>query len=56
LKKPKGIKVDGHFNINGGYFYTYSRRSDPMDVSGNTTVAPGYTVYENSPKVVTIAY
>lgn len=56
LKKPKGIKVDGHFSINGGYFYTYSRRSDPMDVSGNTTVAPGYTVYENNPKVVTIAY
>ncbi len=56
LKKPKGVKVDGNFNISGGYFYSYSRRSDPIDVSGNTSVAPGYKTYELKPKVLTIAY
>ena len=56
LKKPKGVNVDGNFSISGGYFYTYSRRNDPLDVNGNTTVAPGYTTWESGPRVVTIAY
>ena len=56
IKKPKGVKIDGSFAISGGYFYTYSRRSDPMDVTGTMSVAPGYTTYEKSPKVMTIAY
>ena len=43
LKKPKGVNVDGNFSISGGYFYTYSRRNDPLDVNGNTTVSPVYT-------------
>ena len=55
-KKPKGVKVDGNFSISGGYFYSYSRRSDPIDVTGTTTVAPGYKTYELTPKVVTIGY
>lgn len=55
-KKPKGVKVDGNFSISGGYFYSYSRRSDPIDVTGTTTVAPGYKTYELTPKVVTIEY
>lgn len=56
IKKPKGIKVDGDFAISGGYFYSYSRRSDPMEVSGITTVATGYKTFDKSPKVITIAY
>ena len=55
-KKPKGVKIDGSFSVTGGYFYTYSRRSDPLDVSGRTTVAPGYKTYDIQPKVITIAY
>ena len=56
VKKPRGVKIDGNFAISGGYFYSYSRRSDPIDVSGTTTVAPGYKTYDIAPKVVTIAY
>ncbi len=56
VKKPKGVKIDGNFMATGGYFYSYSRRSDPLDVSGMTTVAAGYKTYDLSPKVVTIAY
>ena len=56
LKKPKGVNVDGNFSISGGYFYTYSRRNDPLDVNGSTTVAPGYTTWESGPRVMTIAY
>ena len=56
LKKPKGIKIDGNFSITGGNLYSYSRRSDPLDVSGTTTVAPGYVTYSLTPKVLTIAY
>ena len=56
LKKPKGVKLDGNFGIDGGYFYSYSKRSDPMEVAGRTTVAPGYKTYELGPKVLTIAY
>ena len=56
VKKPKGVKIDGNFAISGGYFYSYSRRSDPIDVSGSTSVAKGYKTYELTPKVLTIAY
>ena len=56
MKKPRGVKVDGNFAISGGYFYTYSRRSDPMDVTGTTTVAPGYKTYDKKPKVLIISY
>ena len=56
VKKPKGVKVDGNFAISGGYFYSYSRRSDPLDVSGTTLVAPGYKTYDLMPKVLTIRY
>ena len=56
LKKPKGVKIDGNFSIGGGYFYTYSHRSDPLDVSGQTVIAPGYKTRDQSAKVVTIAY
>ena len=56
VKKPKGVKIDRNLSISGGYFYTYSRRSDPLDVSGTTQVAPGYKTYSLGPKVITIAY
>lgn len=56
LKKPKGVKVDGSLSISGGYFYCYSRRSDPLEVSGNTSIATGYKTYEVLPKALTIAY
>jgi len=56
LKKPKGVKIDGNFAIDGGYFYTYSRRSDPMDVAGTTKVAPGYKTYDQAAKVLIITY
>ena len=55
-KKPKGVKIDGGFAITGGYFYTYSRRSDPLDVTGSTLIASGYKTYDQGPKVITIAY
>ena len=56
VKKPKGVKLDGSFSISGGYFYSYSKRSDPLEVDGRLNVATGYTQYEYTPKVVTIAY
>ncbi len=56
VKKPKGVKLDGDFGISGGYFYTYSRRSDPLDVGGMLNVAAGYKTYDRLPKIITIAY
>lgn len=56
IKKPKGVKLDGDFSMAGGYFYTYSRRSDPLDVAGKVNVAAGYKTYDTGPKVITIAY
>ena len=56
VKKPKGIKIDGNFDISGGYCYSYSRRSDPLEVAGTLQVATGYKTYDRTPKVITIAY
>ena len=56
VKKPKGVKIDGNFAISGGYFYAYSRRSAPMDVSGTTHVSSGSKTYDIQPRVITIAY
>lgn len=56
VKKPKGVKLDGSFAISGGYFYTYSRRSDPLEVAGTMSVASGYLTYDQTPKVITIAF
>ena len=56
IKKPKGVKLDGNFIMDGGYFYSYSRRSDPMDVAGTSSVATGYKTYELTPRLLTIAY
>lgn len=55
-KKPKGVKIDGNFAISGGYFYAYSRRSDPLEVNGTLQVAQGYKTYDLLPKVVIIQY
>ena len=56
VKKPRGVKIDGNFSITGGYFYTYSHRSDPLEVGGQTRVSEGYKTYEITPKRITIAY
>ena len=56
VKKPKGVKLDGSLYVSGGYFYSYSKRSDPVETGGTMTVSPGYTTYTHGPKVVTIAY
>ena len=56
VKKPKGVKIDGNFSISGGYFYTYSRRSDPFEVSGTLQVASGYMTYDKGPRAITISY
>ena len=55
-KKPKGVKIEGSFTISGGSFYTYSRRSDPLDVTGNTVLSPGYKNYQLTPVIMTIEY
>ena len=56
IKKPKGVKIDGNFAISGGYLYSYSRRSDPLEVSGTTSIATGYKTYELTPVILTISY
>ena len=56
MKKPKGVKIDGNFAISGGYFYSYSRRSDPLEVSGTTSVATGYKTYDLTPVILAISY
>lgn len=56
VKKPKGVKIDGNFVVNGGCFYTYSRRSDPLDVAGRAVIRAGYKSYDVKPKSVTIVY
>ena len=55
LKKPKGVKLDGSFTISGGYFYSYSKRSDAMDIAGTTSVTPGYKTYKLEPKYLEIS-
>lgn len=56
IKKPKGVKIDGNMNVSGGYFYTYSRRSDPLEVEGRLNVAAGYKTYQQKAKVLLIEY
>lgn len=56
MKKPKGVNIDGNFTISGGYFYSYSKRSDPLDVTGTITVAPGYNTYDKNPKILIISF
>ena len=56
IKKPKGVKIDGNMNVSGGYFYTYSRRSDPLEVEGSMSVAQGYKTYEKKARVLLIEY
>ena len=40
----------------GGYFYSYSRRSDPLDIAGSTSIATGYKTWDQTPKVIIISY
>jgi len=54
--KAKGAKIDGDFTVTGGYFYSYSSKSRPLDVAGTIAIATGYTTYTSNRKVVTIDY
>jgi len=56
LKAAKGCKIDGNLTVSGGYFYSYSSKSSPIDVVGTLTVADGYTTYALNRKVLTIQY
>ena len=56
MKKPKGVKIDGNFSVTDGYFYSYSRRSDPLEVEGRMSVAEGYKTYQKTPRVLLIEY
>ena len=56
IKKPKGMKIDGNLDVSGGYFYSYSRRSDPLEVEGRLNVAAGYKTYQQKAKVLLIEY
>ena len=56
IKKPKGMKIDGNLDVSGGYFYSYSRRSDPLEVEGRLNVAAGYKTYQKKAKVLLIEY
>jgi len=55
-KKPRGVKIEGNFTMSGGYFYSYSKRSDPLDVSGTVSVADGYRTWDSGPKALTISF
>lgn len=39
---PKGIKVDGTIDIEGGHLYSFSYYSDPIDADNGLTIADGY--------------
>ena len=56
VKKPKGVKLDGSLAIRGGYFYSYSKRSDPLELGGKLEVATGYSTWDMGPKAITIAF
>ena len=56
VKKPKGVKLDGSLTISGGFFYSYSKRSDPLELGGKLEVATGYRTWDMGPKAITIAF
>jgi len=56
LKASKGTKIDGNLTVSGGYYYSYSSKSSPIDVEGTMTVASGYSRYDLNRKVLTIEY
>ena len=56
IKKPKGVKIDGNLSISGGYFYSYSRRSAPVEVNGMTNIATGYKSLQKTAKLFIIDF
>ena len=56
VKKPKGVKLDGSLAVSGGFFYSYSKRSDPLELGGKLEVATGYRTWDMGPKAITIAF
>lgn len=53
---PKGIKVDGALDISGGYIYSFSYYSDPIDADGGMTIADGYTTRNEETYLFEIEY
>ena len=56
VKKPKGVNLDGSLAVSGGFFYSYSKRSDPLELGGKLEVATGYRTWDMGPKAITIAF
>lgn len=53
---PKGIKADENISISGGYIYSYSAASSPIEAKGTLTVAPGYTTYHPGERLWEVGY
>lgn len=56
LSSPKGIKSDASITINGGYVYSYSAASDPIDAATNLIIGNTYTLYESLPRRFIVSY
>ena len=53
---PKGIKADENISISGGYIYSYSAASSPIEAKGTLTVAPGYATYNPGERLWEVGY
>jgi len=53
---PKGIKADENISISGGYIYSYSAASSPIEAKGTLTVAPGYATYNPGERLWEVYY
>ena len=56
LASPKAIKGEAKLIVNGGYLYSYSANSSPIDANGGITVAEGYTLWETKTQRVIISF
>lgn len=56
MSSPKGIKGDKGMSVTGGYVYSYSANSSPLDIKGGLTVGSGYTLWETKPQRVIILF
>lgn len=45
---PKGVKCDTNVGISGGLFYSCSPHGKALDADGTLTIAPGFTVCNNT--------
>ena len=56
LASPKAIKGEAKLIVNGGYLYSYSANSSPIDANGGITVTEGYTLWETKTQRVIISF